>query len=344
MPLAVEVKPEQKNDHGSEPMAIPSATQPPISPPAPSTSSRTSSPVVGTTIRPSSTCSPKTSYIPQFSAATQMILKRMRGETGAGLVPALTTASASGTVRLSSPRPTSEGVRQRIISNLSSKSSLSMSARSSPAPSTPSSTTLLLPLSSSARPASTIVSLSSLSSPLTSGQKRKRGRDDGVASDVSSPAEASDYGEGIKKSALKPASTSSTPTTTKSGRHILKPDTYDPAAEDNAKRRNRLDAVRTAEQALCKRCTRMHSPATNQMVFCDGCNDPWHQRCHEPWIDDELVKDPNAEWYCAPCAAKREKMQPKKKVVVEQPRFGSWADKPVAQVWHVRCIPLSIFS
>lgn len=116
---------------------------------------------------------------------------------------------------------------------------------------------------------------------------------------------------------------------TKSGRQILKPDTYDPAAEHNAKKSSKV-VKRTAEQALCKKCTRMHSPASNQMVFCDGCNDPWHQRCHEPWIDDEIVKDQNIHWYCMVCQAKRDRLQPKKKV--EQPRLGSWAGKSTAQV------------
>lgn len=157
-------------------------------------------------------------------------------------------------------------------------------------------------------------------------QKRKRTHGDGDTSDVSSPAEGSDYGEGIKKAKPKQAAT---PQITQSGRRILKPDTYDPAAEDNAKKNARL-GKRTTEQALCKKCTRMHSPATNQMVFCDGCNDPWHQRCHDPWIEDEIIKDQSLKWYCVICQARRERLQPKKKV--ELPRFGSWADRPASQV------------
>lgn len=158
------------------------------------------------------------------------------------------------------------------------------------------------------------------------GQKRKRVHGDWETSDASSPAEGSDYGEGIKKAKPKQAAA---PQITQSGRRILKPDTYDPAAEDNAKKNARL-GKRTTEQALCKKCTRMHSPATNQMVFCDGCNDPWHQRCHDPWIEDEIIKDQSLKWYCVICQAKRERLQPKKKV--EEPRFGSWADRPVSQV------------
>ncbi|EAQ87812.1 hypothetical protein CHGG_04431 [Chaetomium globosum CBS 148.51] len=84
-------------------------------------------------------------------------------------------------------------------------------------------------------------------------------------------------------------------TMTKSGRQVLKPDAYDPAAMDAASRRPRAPAhhygKRTAEQALCLKCSRMHSPATNQIVFCDGCDECWHQLCHDPWIADEIVQD-----------------------------------------------------
>lgn len=275
-----------------------------------------------------------------------MILKRMRGETG-GLSSALASVTAAGAARQTFSQSAYESVRQQVSATVSSSSShSSMPAPSSRAPSTSAPTpnptksaTLPLPLSSSSpRPGARPLSTTRLS--LAPGQKRKRGEEAG-GSGTSSPAEASDYGEGVRKQSgpRKPAApaaavaAAAVPTMTKSGRQVLKPDTYDPAAEDNARRRNRLDAARTTEQALCKRCTRMHSPASNQMVFCDGCNDPWHQRCHEPWIEDEVVRDPDVDWYCAVCAAKRERAQPRKKViVVEKPRFGSWAGRPTSQV------------
>lgn len=297
---------ERKNgeDAGlpSAKLAAPTTAGPVMTSTGGSTSSSARSLNVGDAkINPSQPKLPRTPYVPQFSVATQMILKRMRGEQG-GLVSALASATAPSVPRPKAPQQASE-------------STLSISAGLS-TPSTPSAT---LPLPSP-RPAS-------LKSPLNMSQKRKRGKED--TSDVSSAAEASDYGEGIKRTNLK--STTATPTTTKSGRHILKPDTYDPAADDNARKRNQL-GKRTAEQALCKKCMRMHSPATNQMVFCDGCNDPWHQRCHEPWIEDEVIKDQSLKWYCSVCQAKRDRLQPRKKVVVEEPKFGSWAGKSAAQV------------
>ncbi|KAK2614094.1 hypothetical protein N8I77_000952 [Diaporthe amygdali] len=280
--------------------------------PSPAPASRSSSPYVSEASRKFS--SP---YTPQFSPATQMILKRMRGESG-GLSSALASATAPDAPRPNFPRPIYESVRERIVASMTSGSTMSLPAPPS-SPNTTAASTLRLPV----KPALTSGSNSKPS--LSGGQKRKRGHGDGSTSDASSPAEGSDYGEGIKKAKPKQAAT---PQITQSGRRILKPDTYDPAAEDNAKKNARL-VKRTTEQALCKKCTRMHSPASNQMVFCDGCNDPWHQRCHDPWIEDEIIKDQTLKWYCVICQARRERLQPKKKV--EQPRFGSWAGRPASQ-------------
>jgi len=294
---------------GTTPAATPSAP----ANPSPAPASRSTSPYVSDGSRKFS--SP---YTPQFSPATQMILKRMRGESG-GLNSALASATAPDAPRPNFPRPVYESVRERIIASMTSRNTMSLPATMSSSSSITAST-LRLPV----KPA--LTSGSHARPPAAVGQKRKRVHGDGYTSDASSPAEGSDYGEGIKRAKPKQAAT---PRITQSGRRILKPDTYDPAAEDNAKKNARL-GKRTTEQALCRKCTRMHSPATNQMVFCDGCNDPWHQRCHDPWIEEEIIKDQSLKWYCVICQAKRERLQPKKKV--EQPRFGSWADRPASQV------------
>lgn len=309
---------EKDNDgKGTTPAAPASAAA--SQPPAPA--SRSSSPYVSDGSRKFS--SP---YTPQFSPATQMILKRMRGEAG-GLTSALASATAPDAPRPNFPRPVYESVRERIVASMTSGNTMSL-----PAPPSSSSSITASTLRFTSKPA--VTSGSNGRPPVAVGQKRKRPHGDGDTSDVSSPAEGSDYGEGIKKTKPKQAAT---PQITQSGRRILKPDTYDPAAEDNAKKNARL-GKRTTEQALCKRCTRMHSPATNQMVFCDGCNDPWHQRCHDPWIEDEIIKDQSLKWYCVICQAKRERLQPKKRV--EPPRFGSWADRPTSQV----SLWLSVFT
>jgi hypothetical protein len=42
------------------------------------------------------------------------------------------------------------------------------------------------------------------------------------------------------------------------------------------------------------------------IVFCDGCNMPFHQLCHDPPIDDLVIAVTEAEWYCGSCNKKRE--------------------------------------
>ncbi len=166
--------------------------------------------------------------------------------------------------------------------------------------------------------------------PRAAGGKRKRvkGQDDDNAS-ISSVSEMTEQD--------KPDSAAPTPpplTKTKSGRHVQKPTTYNPAAMDASTKKRVHYGKRTAEQALCKKCTRMHSPASNQMVFCDGCNDGWHQLCHDPWIDDAVVQNTNQSWFCAGCTEKRNRHLAKKQKV-EQPRGPppkeSWASKTPQQ-------------
>ena len=58
--------------------------------------------------------------------------------------------------------------------------------------------------------------------------------------------------------------------------------------------------------AVCKNCWRGHSPSSNAIVFCDGCNTPWHQYCHDPPIKGELLQIEEQEWLCADCGVLRE--------------------------------------
>ena len=58
--------------------------------------------------------------------------------------------------------------------------------------------------------------------------------------------------------------------------------------------------------AVCKNCGRGHSPSSNVIVFCDGCNTPWHQHCHDPPIKGEIVQIEEKEWFCADCSISRE--------------------------------------
>jgi hypothetical protein len=62
---------------------------------------------------------------------------------------------------------------------------------------------------------------------------------------------------------------------------------------------------RRRENHVCKVCQRSNSPKTNQIVFCDECNTPYHQLCHFPPIDRLVVDVPDAQWFCKDCQPKR---------------------------------------
>lgn len=178
------------------------------------------------------------------------------------------------------------------------------------------------------------------------GIKRKRGAARAQDDDTSSVSSLSDLSDVEGSASAQPATPSAPPILTKSGRHVQKPATYNPAEMESssAKKRVHYSKARTAEQALCKKCTRMHSPASNQMVFCDGCNEGWHQMCHEPWIADDVVKDTNKAWFCANCQAKRDRQYsgtaagnassshpPKRQKVAAAAVRESWADRTAQQ-------------
>lgn len=65
-------------------------------------------------------------------------------------------------------------------------------------------------------------------------------------------------------------------------------------------------AIKQGEASVCKNCGRGYSPASNMIVFCDGCNGPWHQFCHDPPISPEAIRIEESEWYCADCEVLRE--------------------------------------
>ena len=78
-----------------------------------------------------------------------------------------------------------------------------------------------------------------------------------------------------------------------------------PEPSSGNKRRRTTKAARP-ETALCKVCSRGTSPGNNMIVFCDGCNTPYHQYCHDPPIEKEAVQVIEKEWYCGPCARSRQ--------------------------------------
>ncbi|KAH6856350.1 CoA-transferase family III domain-containing protein [Chaetomium sp. MPI-CAGE-AT-0009] len=371
---------EPKQSPGPEAGANPEPERKP-SPPRPSPASTTS---FSTT---------RSLYNPQFTAATQMILKRMKGEPSS-LSAALSHVSHSPAVTANIPSATYEDVKRRLVMGMNTSTQMTMQMPAAPAarPSLPA----ILPaprpaapkftgstagmsairkvtagLTSSSKPtpikapAPKVLSSESkikkpkpVTGPRGPHVKRKRTKpqpDDDRDNDASSTSSLSSP----EPSFAPPPPESTTPLTptpltmTKSGRQVLKPAAYDPAAMDAASRRPRAPAhhygKRTAEQALCLKCSRMHSPVTNQIVFCDGCDECWHQLCHDPWISNDIVQDQGRVWFCAPCAAKRERHAAKRQKVEQQQQHhhthhhhpqgrggnktekGSWAGKPAQQ-------------
>ncbi|KAK0715112.1 hypothetical protein B0H67DRAFT_234634 [Lasiosphaeris hirsuta] len=314
---------------------------------------------------PTSVASPSPTrppYIPQFTAATQMILKRMKGEPSS-LISALSAAPASMTADINPGAY--EDARRRVVMGMSTSASMTMQMPAAPLPSRS-----VLPPLKTARPATTKSASAGLSAirkissgimgpgkasgrgsaiknlsaeskvkkPKATAASRapvgKRKRVKGQGEETSSLSSLSELDEAEK--APENATPAAPLTMTKSGRQVQKPMTYNPAAMDLSTKKRVHYGKRTAEQALCKKCTRMHSPASNQMAFCDGCNDGWHQMCHDPWIDDAIVRDASRSWYCENCIEKRNRHLAKKQKVEprappQPPPKESWASKPPQQ-------------
>lgn len=127
------------------------------------------------------------------------------------------------------------------------------------------------------------------------------------------------------------------PTQSRSGRRIFKASTFTPVVIDleasaelkpppvygavtpmDRGKRGKKGHRKTGDASVCKNCGRGHSPASNMIVFCDGCNTPWHQYCHDKPIGNDVVLIEEKEWYCADCEVLREEqVQLKGKVSAE---------------------------
>ncbi|KAI1504560.1 CoA-transferase family III domain-containing protein [Biscogniauxia marginata] len=328
---------ESKPDAGDAPSAPAPAAQPPAAgpsapSPAPSNASSTSRP----------------HYIPQFSAATQMILKRINSKPGS-LSAALSSASS---VARTIEKSTFEDAKRRLVMNMNTSLTMPMPntkpASFDPGPSTmPISDAFQLRTPAPSKSltlskAAVKVHTQKVRGKTARGTKRKRGKDneDGTSS-------LSDVPDSEGEAATASKDRQAVPTMTKSGRQVQKPTQYNPS-QKSQKRRNY--GKRTAEQALCKVCTRGLSPANNQIVFCDGCNFCWHQLCHDPYIDDEFVSNESRSWFCNRCLAKREKHLAKKKSL-EGFKGVSWAAKSAEQrraylssVPHAQLVNIIMYS
>ncbi|KAI9691372.1 MAG: hypothetical protein M1820_009709 [Bogoriella megaspora] len=113
-------------------------------------------------------------------------------------------------------------------------------------------------------------------------------------------------------------------TTTKSGRNVQKPTQFapsDPSPPQGTKRKR--VGKRIFESSVCHVCKRGSSPNSNMIVFCDGCNTPYHQYCHDPPISGEVIRIVDKEWFCAPCMRSKEPSPPKVPAPVEAPNASA---------------------
>ncbi|KAL9130307.1 MAG: hypothetical protein Q9217_001482 [Psora testacea] len=116
------------------------------------------------------------------------------------------------------------------------------------------------------------------------------------------------------------------PMLSSSGRRITQANTFTPGvinADAPAKKQRESNGIAAAElasaekkpnkkripgaAAVCKNCGRGHSPHSNQIVFCDGCDTPWHQYCHDRPITPSVIQIEEKEWHCADCEVLRER-------------------------------------
>ena len=72
------------------------------------------------------------------------------------------------------------------------------------------------------------------------------------------------------------------------------------------RRTSRLPKRKPGEAAVCRNCGRGYSPVGNMIVFCDGCNMPWHQSCHDPPISGEVIRVEESQWFCGDCIVKKD--------------------------------------
>ncbi|KAJ0419111.1 hypothetical protein BJY00DRAFT_286794 [Aspergillus carlsbadensis] len=111
-----------------------------------------------------------------------------------------------------------------------------------------------------------------------------------------------------------------TATQTKSGRQVNRPSLYVPEPvipalpkedinplgpsekpQDVAKKRRRVSRKGKTTNTTCRHCQRGHSAPRNVIVFCDRCNRAWHQHCHDPPIERDVITVKEKEWLCQEC-------------------------------------------
>ncbi|KAL2824635.1 hypothetical protein BDW59DRAFT_84140 [Aspergillus cavernicola] len=131
-------------------------------------------------------------------------------------------------------------------------------------------------------------------------------------------------------------------TQTKSGRQVNRPSLYVPSPlspalpKENstpigipdkfqeATKRKRVFRKGKNTNITCVHCQRSHSPSSNAIVLCDGCNQAWHQHCHDPPISNDVITVKEKEWLCRECKPS--------KIVILYPKFVRRNPNPTSEV------------
>ena len=282
-------------------------------------------------------------YVPQFSAATEMILKRINSGTSAGslgpigntgLLPGYddmrrsVMSSMKTSMNMELPTmPTVTGRRnQGERGSVGSASSAGIATKSSAA-GTPK------PRGRTGGDKNGTPASGGKGKGGAKGKKRKRTQEDTEESSSESMA-MSDLGDESDTDDAASIPEDTFPKVTQSGRAVVKPAQFIPAVSDTTPKKRAATSKKNpknVENALCKRCGRGHSPNNNQIVFCSSCTLGWHQMCHDPAISDEFVKDESLPWFCADCTRKRGIKKPTP--VPEPPKLVSWQGRSDAEVF-----------
>lgn len=248
-------------------------------------------------------------YVPQFSAATEMILKRINS----GVSSSLSLSALSGTP------PGFEDMRRNVLSTMKTTHNMEI-------PTTPIGNNRGKTARANANAGFSRFSASDSRTSATptgstaggtsgkgkaaakpkgrAGVKRKRAKEEEETSEEEDESDSNMSRLGGDSEDDESEVETTLPKITQSGRQVNKPAQFVPEAYGTSTKR-RAPSRRSQEQALCKRCGRGHSPQNNMIVFCDGCNLGWHQMCHDPSIHDDTVKDEAAPWYCADCTRRK---------------------------------------
>ncbi|KAE8445877.1 hypothetical protein EG329_012801 [Mollisiaceae sp. DMI_Dod_QoI] len=255
-------------------------------------------------------------YVPQFSAATEMILKRIQSGATSSFASTGITGTPAGY----------EDMKRSVMQSM--KTTMNMEIPSTPIGSANRARAGRASAGGSGSRGSATPTAASASGAkgkggarpkARAGTKRKRAKSEEEEDTEESDSNMSKLGGDSDSDGS--GSIPDLPKMTQSGRQVVKPQQFVPASYEPSTKR-RAPSRKTQEQALCKRCGRGHSPENNMIVFCDGCNGGWHQQCHDPKVSDEAVQDEKAQWFCADCSRKKGI-----KPTPEPPKGVSWAGR-----------------